>query len=584
MGMMDQTMTEKKTGMTKELILFLVLGVVTIITGWLYLSTGFDATWGGDDSIVHLSMYQATKDQTYLQSFFHYIGQALEIYLHPAETYRFLPLAYWNDAVWKFASYSLTNYRIAVLFYTYLAIFLTSVFLGCMTKNRSVALLCLALTPLLVNLYSSVEVNALYTYQAMAQRSYIFWIIGMLLLYVHAGKKKIGFLIAAAFFTFLSCSVLEIGYLFIFPCFLVVMLLHEKWKHRILVFGSQCISVILAFTGYCICASAQGMNTDTSTRFQLSPIVETISKQMTASFSLPSVLLSGQELHFADIRVQDVVLSFVLAGVVAWLLYQCSHQGQAVPEMTSGLLICIAVLILVLPAGLISIAEKFQISNAITWTQGWMMSIVGTMGVGLFTALLLLSITGWIGRNANPPWLRILLIASLSFLIGCTGVYSRAATNASGDKHTRSGNDLLIEALQSEVLSDVPEDALLYCDYGIWGSSAPALKMFIEIYGNRTLEPSYYEGQEMEEGAFFSGFHHGDAIAYYYAGKLGEEPGTLQNVRVWIKDRAGIIQKHNLTYVDGGTLQATTIQPADGQESVYYARIPQMNFAEFYIE
>lgn len=582
--MMDQTVTEKKTGMTKELVLFLVLAAVTIVAGWLYLSTGFDATWGGDDSIVHLSMYNATKDRSYLQCFFHYIQQALEIYLHPAETYRFLPLAYWNDAVWKFASYSLTNYRIAVLFYTYLAIFLTAVFLGCMTKNRYMALLCLAVTPLLVNLYSTVEVNALYTYQAMAQRSYIFWMIGMLLLYVHAGKKKIGFLIAAAFFTFLSCSVLEIGYVFIFPCFLIVFLLYEKWKQRILVFASQCVSVILAFAGYCICASAQGMNTDTSTRFQLSPIVETISKQMTASFSLPSVLLSGQELHFTDIRPQDVLLPFLLAGVVAFMLFRCSHPGQGVPEKTGGILYCIALLILVLPAGLISIAEKFQISNAITWTQGWIMSIVGTMGVGLFTAILISGIAGWIRRNTNPPWLGIVLMASMSFLIGCTGVYSRAATNVSGDKHTRSGNDLLMEAVQSEVLSDVPEDAVLYCDYGIWGSSAPALKMFFEIYGNRTLEPCYYEGQEMEEGAFFSGFHNGDPVAYYYVGKATEDPGTLQDVSVWIRDRSGTGQKQTLTYVCDGTLQTVALRPAEGKDSVYYAKIPQMNFAEFYIE
>ncbi len=584
MSDMDQTVTEKKTGMTKEIILFLILGVVTIVIGWLYLSTGFDATWGGDDSIVHLSMYDATKDQSYLQCFFHYIQHAFEIYLHPAETYRFLPLAYWNDAVWKFASYSLTNYRIAVLFYTYLAIFLTAVFLGCMTKNRYMALLCLALTPLLVNLYSTVEVNALYTYQAMAQRSYIFWMIGMLLLYVHARKKKIGFLIAAAFFTFLSCSVLEIGYLFIFPCFLIVFLLHEEWKQRLITFGTQCVSVILAFTGYCICASAQGMNTDTSTRFQLSPIVETISKQMTASFSLPPVLLSGQELHFPDIRIQDVLLSFLLAGIAAFMLYRCSYKEQAVQEKTKGILYCIAVLILVLPAGLISIAEKFQISNAITWTQGWIMSIVGTMGVGIFAALLISAIAGWIKRNTNPPWLGIVLIACISFLIGCTGVYSRAATNISGDKHTRPQNDLLIEALQSNVLSDVPEDAQLYCDYGIWGSSAPALKMFFGTYGNRSLDPSYYEGQEMEKGAFYSGYHYGDPITYYYVGKIGKDSGILQDVKVWIKDRNGTVQKGNLTYVNDGALHTIAIRPADEKGSAYYAEIPQMNFADFYVE
>ena len=584
MSSLEQTVTEKKSKITKETILFLILGIVTIITGWLYLSTGFDATWGGDDSIVHLSMYNATKDQSYLQCFLHYLQQAFETYLHPAETYRFLPLAYWNDAVWKFASYSLTNYRIAVLFYTYLAIFLTAVFLGCMTKNRNMALLCLALTPLIVNLYSSVEVNALYTYQAMAQRSYIFWMIGELFLYCHAKRKKIGFLIAAAVFTFLSCSVLEIGYLFIFPCFLIVFLLHEEWKQRIIAFGSQCVSVVLAFTGYCICASAQGMNTDTSTRFQLSPIVETISKQMAASFSLPPVLLSGQELHFADIRAQDILLPLLLAGVAAVMLCQCSEKKQPVQEKTGGILCCIALLILVLPAGLISITEKFQISTAITWTQGWIMSIVGTMGVGLLAAILVSAIAGWIRRNTGSSWFGILLIALLSFFIGCTGVYSRAATNVSGDKHTRPRNDVLIESLQSEVLSGVPEGAPLYCDYGIWGNSAPALQMFFEIYGNRSFETACYEGQEMEEGAYFSHYQYGDPISLFYVGKLGEDPGTLQNVTVWIRDQNGAIQKEKLTYVNEGGLHTIAIRPADGGESVYYADIPQMNFADLYIE
>lgn len=584
MSVLDQTVTEKKTKITKEIVLFGILGIITIVAGWLFLSTGFDATWGGDDSVVHLSMYNATKDRSYLQCFFGYIGQALYQYVHPTEIYRYLPIAYWNDAVWKFASYSLTNYRIAVLFYTYLAIFLTAVFLGCMTKNRYMALLCLALTPLLVNLYSSVEVNALYTYQAMAQRSYIFWMIGMLLLICHAKKKKIGFLIAAAFFTFLSCTVLEIGYVFIFPCFLIVLLLHEEWKQRILSFGSQCIGVILAFTGYCICASTQGMNTDTSARFQLSPIVETISKQMTASFSLPPVLLSGQELHFPDIRMQDVLLPLLLAGVVAIMLYQNTKKEEASQEKTSGILYCIAAFILVLPAGLISIAEKFQISNAITWTQGWMMSIVGTMGVGIFTAVLLSAIAGWIGRNASPAWLRVLLIALLALSIGCTGVYSRAATNVSGDKHSRPRNDLLIEAVQSEALSDVPDGSLIYCDYGIWGNSGSALTMFFDIYGDRSLDASYYEGQEMEEGAYFSHYGYGEPITIFYVGKLGEEQGTIEDVRVWIKDLNKTVQKENLTYVNDGALHTIAIQPVEGKEDVYLADIPQMNFADLFVE
>ena len=584
MSDLDQTATRNRVGIKKETVLFVILGVITIVAGWLYLSTGFNATWGGDDSIVHLSMYNATRDKSYLQCFFTYIQHALDTYLHPTETYRFLPLAYWNDAVWKFAAYSLTNYRIAVLFYTYLAVFLTAVFLGCMTKSRSMALLCLAVTPLMVNLYSTVEVNALYTYQAMAQRSYIFWMIGMLFLIVHAKRKKIGFLIAAAVFTFFSCCVLEIGYLFIFPCFPIVLLLHEEWKQRILSFGSQCISVILAFIFYCICASAQGMNTDTSTRFQLSPIVQTISKQINASFSMPPALMSGQELHLADIRAQDVLLPMVLMGVAALMLFQRQKIKASIPERTSGLLYCVAALILVLPAALISIAEKFQVSTAITWTQGWIMSIVQTMGVGIFAALLISAIAGWIARNARPSWLKILLIALLSVFIGCTGVYSRAATNVSRDKQSRPRNDLLIEAVQSNVLDDVPEEALIYCDYGIWGSSAPALQMFFDIYGGRSLEPSYYEGQEMEEGAFFSHYNYGDPITYFYVGKLGEDAAVLEDVTVWIKDRGSIVQKETLTYVNDGALHTVGIQPVDGSDTDYLATIPQMNFADLYIE
>lgn len=579
-----QTMTKNKMKIKKETILFIILMIITVIAGWLYLCTGFDATWGGDDNIVHLSLYNATRDRSYLQCFFDYIGQAFQKYIHPTESYRYLPLAYWNDAVWKFAAYDLTNYRIAILCYTYLAIFLTAVFLGGLTNSKKNGLLCLAVTPLVVNLYSTVEVNSLYTYQAMAQRSYLFWIIAMLLLFCHTKRKHIGFLIAAAVFTFFSCGVIEIGYVFIFPCFLIVFLLYTEWKQRIIAFGSQCISVILSFCGYVICASHQGMGTDTSTRFQLSPIVETFSKQISASFSLPPVLLSEQEFHLSDIRVQDVLLPLVLTGVMAVTLIQMIRMKQEIHERTRGVIYCIALLLLILPAGLISIAEKFQVSNLITWSYGWIMSIVGTIGVGLFLAVLLTAVSTWIGRNTAPSWLQYLLILLLTLFVGSTGIYSRAATNISADKHTRPRNDLLIEAVQSDVFYSVPEESLLYCDYPIWGDNANALEMFIDIYANRHFQTVYYEGQEMEKGSFFAHYGYGEPVTYYYVGKTGEDAGTLENVRVWIKDRHSIVQKKQLTYAYDGELYTVDIQPEESKDAEYMTTIPQMNFAELFVE
>ena len=45
-----------------------------------------------------------------------------------------------------------------------------------------------------------------------------------------------------------------------------------------------------------------------------------------------------------------------------------------------------------------------------------------------------------------------------------------------------------------------------------------------------------------------------------------------------------IVQKKTLTYVNDGTLHTVGIQPVDGSDTDYLATIPEMNFADLYIE
>lgn len=521
----------------KESLTFFFMGILAAFAAFCYMSTGFDRALGGDDKEFFVRMYLTTRDQSYLSLFVSYFKDCFHHIIHPALYGRYFCLTTMNYAVWKFASLSLTNYRAVILIYTLVAILLNAVFLYLFTDNKFLSVSSISLFPLLVNVFESVECNPLYTYQAITQRTFIFWIVGMIFMLLYYRKKHFYFLLVAGIGMFCACVTLEVGYMLVFASFFMIMGLECDIKKKIILFLPEAIAVLVAGTGYIICIKSQGMVGDTTVSLNVIAIIITAIKQFVTSFSVfatpIAIIKNGFSLSF--IGISDVILSGILTGVMMFGLYHIA--GLFEMKMFRRVTIYLAGLAMaILPACLMGIVGKFQEGGFITWFQGWIVSIIQVFGGVLIALIALYDLFSYLKNKVSDVAKRQAVIWLIGLVLVCIGIVSRSTARAYSEKN-RLEYEILRDSVGSGTMADIPDGANICCDFDIWGGDVNAQSNFIWANADKILTARVYKDDLQASDEWFLSYSYKNKrqMGWLYAGRIGTGVNDLKDVTLWVE-------------------------------------------------
>lgn len=526
------------TNYRKQFNVYIVVLTISVIAGYIYMSTGFDRAPGGDDKDFFVRMYLETKDYSYFCLMIRYLKESFYHMIHPRLTDRYYCLTTMNYAVWKLASKSLTHYRAIILVYTCAAILLTVVMVWLITENIGMAVASSALFPLTVNIFAFVETNALYTYQTIIQRTYIFWALSMICTIMYKKRHRVLYLFFSLVLMFFSCMVLEVGYLLIFTSFFIMLSQSDNLKETITAISPQILAVLVAGIGYLICLSSNGSygEGDTTVVLNISDIIRTSFWQMESSFGIIPILYSGYEFHLGYISIADLVVSVLLSFVLTFIVVYYEKE----PTRLSGrqkLFIYLASLSMIIgPACLIGIVGKFQQGGFVQKDHGWIVSIIQNFGGVLALTVLL---NGWlciIKNRIRSRGVRAALLVTTVFAFTMAGSFSRCCAIAASEKN-RVVYEMMQDSFSYGSMSEVEEGDTVCCNFYVWGTDERAQSNFILANSGKSVMARVYEGQLLDGDDWYACYHfNGETLrAFLYVGRINTDINDLTDVSLWVE-------------------------------------------------
>lgn len=565
--------------------LFVFLCIAALAAGGVYLSITRLAPLGGDDCINNLWKYDTVTHQTLWETLkmnFEEIGRALTL-----RSDRFFPFYFPLRSLCWFLYGTIDSYRMYIIACT----LVTAAVLGCVlyrtTGSRNAGLAFLALLPLMLCLWSRHSENAMYSYEALPQITLLPALISMLCTVNWSKNRHLRWAIAAWFFMFFSCGTYEIGYVFLAAIGFFCLMLHDKFWDAVKTGIPALLGALTAlafWVGSNLLASRNGgvyagfkMNLD------LQEVGLTWLRQMSAAFPLNPLLLGGAAV--SQVKPQDVLLPLILAGIT---VYAIVSNTQRLSGKQLALVFCAGLSILMFPALLLALTEKYQSDAWISWTHGYISHTVESFGVGLMLLVLLILV---FQRFCRTGVRRIVFIVAAVLLLTSMGAFQRAATRENYEG-TRTAYDLRVDSVEQGLLDEVPDNAILLGNTMVWGESHEAQEWFVKRYADRKLTAGYgpFWTEPKDPAAPIWLMHlweDGQGHAIVWVGEAVDDASTLvRNPKIFIDETlAPANAMLRYTRVADGVLEDCMI-PLDemehfGGEQQYFVFLQEEQIAEY---
>ncbi len=536
----------------KKRVDLLILFALAILS-FLFMLVVADRNLGGDDNINFLGFYNRVKNLSWIECITEGIKNTI-LRLNPSNVTRFFPLAAGSYLERKIFYRSIFMYRIWILAYTTIDMFLLALLVSRIVKNVKAGYCVLILSTISLNLWRGAEVNPLTTYEALVQRTFLFEIISLhLYLSWYENNKKINAVLGTVFIV-MGCFVYEIGYFTIFYVLILASFTHiENIKDYIKKLLPAFLGTAFAVLIYLYSASGGPASDDTSIYIAPNAIFFALVKQVSSSFPLSGLIHGNEMVDIASVNFGDIIIPLVFATVLAVIVY---NTKEYINEKDYLKFLLLGLLFLLLPALLISITVKFQSGPYTDWTSGWIVTIIGSFGLGIIFYTLIIGITQLVKVIYNNNiiirsiWTMIVFISVLF-----CGIYSHAATSQTiaNGRYNRKYYDARSSALENGLLTYAEELEFLVSGQHIWGGSYDAVnEYFVRYVGSCDFDSVFYdeytEDQYVDNKTYYFDSCVVVPFSITYIGKIDDlSANTISDVYLYI-DNEGIEEDIDITY------------------------------------
>lgn len=517
----------------------MLICLVSMIAGIIFLSVTICAAPAGDDRYNLTMQYYNISHQSFWTSIKQYYSSMLDSFL--LKNGRFFPMLFPADYIRFWFKSSVAVYRIYIIIYTYVDILLIAILTSKVLKNRSIGRVFFCLMPLLIGVWSLVDTNAMYSYEALVQATLFPMLLSGLCTIQYSATKKKRYIVLAAITAFYSCATYELGFILIIPIFGLVWIyennLVETLKKLIPAFCGEAFALLmnvlcrLAHMG----GSKEGVEYGVQFNLDFAKMFPAFKYQFKAG--LPLLSMRTDNVSMGAVSFADIMLSVLLAVCFALVV----RHLVAITKKQNLLLFLVGLSLLTGPAALISLSVKFQSEQWVNSSYGYIPAVIETMGLGIILVsacvvlFQLLELVKW-------KEIKTIVIVLMVVVLVPAGIYQRSATR---DRYQAQGEvwTWFHNSLSNGLLDGYSDDGSYVCYYEVWGGSDEAQTSLAARYTERKLKINYYENWRSDsydgKGLYAYGISTApdNDVPVSWAGEaINAEATLLNNVRLYVPE------------------------------------------------
>lgn len=522
------------------------LCAVCFAVGVWYLSVTLCASLSGDDLVNNPSGYYYITHTPFLQALqdsWQRLADAFTL-----KNSRFFPLTFPPEWIKKWVLKDVATYRLYIIGYTYLDTALLGWLTAKVLRSRQVGMAVFCVMPLMIGIWAEPGGNAMYSYNGLVQTTLLPALLaGGCVLRWH-DTHRVRWAILGALLFFWSCGTYELGFVLIIPLAILAILYTDKIKSAVRLvlpllageFAALSMNVLSRLAN-----STQGVYD--GVRFSLDParILLAWVRQMSAGFALNPMFFA--KARFGTVGVKDIVLSLAIALITVYFLWK---PVQALTYRALCGLFAMGASLLIFPAALLSLSEKYQEEGWVNWQQGYLPETLEALGTCIIFAALLFIALRWLrDRKVRQNFLRGAAVV-LVVLLTVSGVYQRSAAR---DRYQQGGDEynLLCDSLEAGLVNDVPQNAPIICDFIVWDGSRNSQSILLTRYAGKQMDAWHRnEWLTAQNKSDDQAYACGQYVNYGGYGVMWA--GTIQDEENYLLENVKI-------YVDGNTTPDTAV-------------------------
>lgn len=445
-----------------------------------YLKVTLLAPLGGDDQINNLTTYYRL---THGEAWDMFLGWLSDMWKAlTLRSSRFFPFSTLPTPVRVWFKGNIDRYRLFIIGHTLVDAALLGLLVNKATGSKRLGGAFFALLPLMFCLWSDHAINGMYTYEAMPQMVLApVFLAGLCMVALHkSGHAR--WAVAGALCTFWACGSYEIGYSYILMLGMLALLLEPRFWRAVRLGLPFLAGELVALFFYVACSrlnTVGGGYDGVAVSMEPQKILSTWLYQMAGGLPLNEPLAAGVEIQ--KILAGDVFWALLLAVVcVAFFLL-----GR--PSLTVRQAVCLFLLgafMLAGPAFVIALSWKYQNVGWVSEVSAYIPAVAESFGVAVMV-LVVLTVLFQLARRC--PYAGVCSsVLGIVVLVGLTacGTFQHAATRERYDNGQRVTYEFLCDSVEAGLVSHVPENSPLVCEFNVWGSDKTAQEAFFLRYGD----------------------------------------------------------------------------------------------------
>jgi len=449
----------------------LYLSILAIFLALVVLSPVINSGFVGDDA--HNSLAGCTmslKNQNVFQ--FTY-----PIYMSWVRNEgRIYPLSWYGYGIFSIFGRHVQLYKASLLLFVLINMLMFGYLIKLMTQSTSMALLALSLPALFFQI--RLNNDPILSYCWMQQLVFLYVISSLIFLIFYLRNKKKYLLVLSWFAYALSLLSYEITYPFFLLHFLII---HYFSEERTFIGSVKCALPFFLLSGSCVLMSIlvrlhfnvplSGGGRPYTPNYEAVAYFVALTKQMSAAFPLSYLLFHPHGMfgsifaYFKDhFSIHTVVIAagyFILFMKVLILAAKDSSGPQE--GLNRKPLLVLGLLLLILPATLISLSPRYQAWSA--WGDGHLNVYFSYYGL-IMVAIFLFDLVYQRKRMISKVSI-VALSLIFSAVAGCIGVANYTTNSVVVEHINRSWlypRKTIQDAMQKGLFRDVPPDAGLFVD------------------------------------------------------------------------------------------------------------------------
>ncbi len=461
----------------------LLLCIVSVLAGMVYLSVTIWAKPAGDDCMALPTEYYNISHTPWIMSIQKYLKEIVSDF--KLGSMRFFPFLFPASFIRSWFKVSTGVYRLYIAVYTYLDIVILSYFIGRVLKNKSVGRAVLCIMPFLIGIWSQIDTNAMYSYEALVQATLFPMLLSGLCLVRWSDTQKKRYIVFGGLLAFYSCATYELGFILIIPVWGLIWIYENDLKKSFKVISPAVVGEIAALAINFLCRyvhrmeSTQGVAYGVQFSFNIKNMVQTFIYQLESG--IPLIGMRINHVNFGKASFVDVIVSIILAFIAVAIV----RELKSMTQKSNILLFLVGLSLFSGPAGLVSLSVKFQEYVWVNENYGYIPSVIQQFGFGIMIIAVFAAVIKWMDIK-KLCWLKKVMMICMAAVFITLGIYQRSAARER-NKEGYIEYKWCIQSIEAGLLDRGHEDAIYISFREVWGASNAAQQMFVKRYTEKNM-------------------------------------------------------------------------------------------------